>query len=102
MSLVTSFESIQDHVSHVRQVFYSGKQRDLKWRKHQLQRLHALVAENEERLVEAMYFDMNKPRNEALVGDIAPVLDECLYFIDVCMLLLFITARIHVTPLSLL
>ncbi|KAG2214342.1 hypothetical protein INT47_000898 [Mucor saturninus] len=82
MLSVTSFESIQDHVSHVRQVFFSGKQRDLKWRKHQIQRLYDLVAENEERLIEAMYFDMNKPRNEALVGDIAPVLDECLYFLD--------------------
>lgn len=83
MLSVTSFESIQDHVSHVRQVFYSGKQRELKWRKQQIQRLYDLVAENEERLIEAMHFDMNKPRNEALVGDIAPVLDECLYFLDV-------------------
>lgn len=84
MTQVTSFESIQDHVSHVRQIFHSGKPRDLKWRKQQIQRLYDLVAENEERLIEAMYFDMNKPRNEALSGDIAPVLDECLYFLDVC------------------
>ena len=29
---------------------------------------------------------MNKPRTEALSGDIAPCLEECLYFLDVCLL----------------
>jgi acyl-CoA reductase-like NAD-dependent aldehyde dehydrogenase len=42
-----------------------------------------MVSENEELLYEAMAKDMNKPRNEAMGGDIAPVLDECLYFLDV-------------------
>ncbi|KAI9482799.1 MAG: Aldehyde/histidinol dehydrogenase [Benjaminiella poitrasii] len=78
----TSLESIQDYVSHVRQVFYTGKPRDLKWRKSQLQQLYNLVSENENRLYEAMAKDMSKPLNEAMSGDIAPVLDECLYFID--------------------
>jgi acyl-CoA reductase-like NAD-dependent aldehyde dehydrogenase len=99
----TSFDSIQDHVSHVRQVFHTGKKeymiirlqqkksnfltigkpRDIKFRKAQLQRLFELVSENEERLLEAMAKDMNKPRMEAVGGDIAPVLDECIYFIEV-------------------
>lgn len=42
-----------------------------------------MVSQNEELLFEAMAKDMNKPRNEAMSGDIAPVLDECLYFLDV-------------------
>ncbi|CAO3618492.1 unnamed protein product [Mucor hiemalis] len=78
----TSFDSIQDHVSHVRQIFNTGKTRDIKFRKAQLQRLFDLVAENEERFYDALSKDMNKPRNEAMSGDIAPVLDECLYFLD--------------------
>lgn len=79
----TSFESIQDHVSHVRQIFHTGKPRDINWRKFQLQRLYDMISENEEKFYEALKKDMNKPRNEAMIGDIAPVLDECLYFLDV-------------------
>ncbi|KAI8878353.1 aldehyde dehydrogenase [Backusella circina FSU 941] len=78
----TSFESIEDHVSHVRQIFNTGKPRDLKWRKFQIERLYSLVKENEEKLYDAMYKDMRKPRHEAMSGDIAPVLDECQYFLD--------------------
>lgn len=78
----TSFDSIQDYVSHVRQVFNTGKTRDIKFRKAQIQRLFDLVSENEERFYEALAKDMNKPRNEAMGGDIAPVLDECLFFLD--------------------
>ncbi|KAI9345914.1 Aldehyde/histidinol dehydrogenase [Pilaira anomala] len=81
MAQVTSFESIQDHVSHVRQIFNIGKPRDLQWRKVQIQRLYDLIYENEDRLVQAMKLDMNKPLNEAVGGDIAPVLDECLFFL---------------------
>lgn len=77
----TSFDSIQDYVSHVRQVFNTGKTRDIKFRKAQIQRLFDLVSENEERFYEALAKDMNKPRNEAMGGDIAPVLDECLFFL---------------------
>lgn len=62
---------------------YIGKPRDLKWRKHQIQRMYDMVAQNEDRLTEALKLDMNKPVNEAMSGDIAPVLDECLYFLKV-------------------
>lgn len=60
-----------------------GKSRDLAFRKFQIQQLYDLVKNNEERLYEALAKDMNKPRSEALSGDIAPVLEECLYFLDV-------------------
>ncbi|KAI8641803.1 Aldehyde/histidinol dehydrogenase [Parasitella parasitica] len=78
----TTFDSIQDHVSHVHQIFNTGKPRDIKWRKFQLQRLYDMIAENEERFYETLAKDMNKPRSEAMGGDIAPVLDECVYFLD--------------------
>lgn len=60
-----------------------GKTRSLAFRKQQLQRLYDLVKDNEERFYEAMANDMRKPRIEAMSGDIAPVLEECLYFLDV-------------------
>lgn len=63
--------------------FLKGKPRDLQWRKVQIQRLYDLIYENEDRLVQAMKLDMNKPLNEAVGGDIAPVLDECLFFLKV-------------------
>lgn len=55
----------------------------MNFRKTQLEKLHALVQENEEKLCEAMRKDLNKPKQEAFVGDIVPILDECLYFIEV-------------------
>ncbi|KAI8997589.1 Aldehyde/histidinol dehydrogenase [Pilobolus umbonatus] len=78
----TSTDSIEDYVSHVSQIFLTGKTKDIKWRKQQLQNLYNMVKENEEAFYEALAKDLNKPRPEALGGDIAPVLDECLYFID--------------------
>lgn len=55
----------------------------MQWRKVQIQRMYDMVSENEERLMQALKMDMNKPANEAMSGDIAPVLDECLYFLKV-------------------
>ncbi|KAI8148124.1 Aldehyde/histidinol dehydrogenase [Fennellomyces sp. T-0311] len=78
----TSYDSIEDSVHLVRRVFSTGKTRSLKFRKTQIQRLYDLVHDNEERFYEALAKDMNKPRVEALSGDIAPVLEECLYFLD--------------------
>lgn len=60
-----------------------GKTRSLKFRKTQIQRLYDLVRDNEERFYDALAKDMRKPRCEALSGDVAPVLEECLYFLDV-------------------
>lgn len=58
----------------------------MRFRKMQLERLYSLVKENEERFYKALKQDLNKPRLEAFTGDIAPVLDECLYFLEVNLL----------------
>ncbi|KAI8081614.1 Aldehyde/histidinol dehydrogenase [Halteromyces radiatus] len=78
----STFDSIQDSVSYLRVNFDTGKARPLSFRKLQIQQLYDLVKDNEERIYEALAKDMNKPRSEALSGDIAPVLEECLYFLD--------------------
>ncbi|ORZ19777.1 Aldehyde/histidinol dehydrogenase [Absidia repens] len=78
----TSIETIVDSVDCLRGNFVTGKSRDLTWRKHYIQRIYDMVKENEEQLYEALAKDMNKPRLEAFVGDISPVLEECVYYID--------------------
>ncbi|KAI9269375.1 Aldehyde/histidinol dehydrogenase [Sporodiniella umbellata] len=78
----SSYDSIQDSFDHLRQIAHTGKPKDMFFRKYQLTRLHALITENEERLIEAMQKDLNKPRNEAFVADLVPVLDECIYFLE--------------------
>ncbi|KAF7727609.1 Aldehyde dehydrogenase [Apophysomyces ossiformis] len=95
----TPLETIQDNVTSIRGAFVTGeaqrkdertaklkgknlgRSKTLFWRKFQLERLYWLVKENEELFYEALAKDMNKPRTEALTGDISPVLEECLYFI---------------------
>ncbi|CAO3685626.1 unnamed protein product [Rhizopus stolonifer] len=78
----SSFDTIQDSFDHLRQIFFTGKLKNLNFRKKQLEKLHALVQENEDKLCEAMRKDLNKPKQEAFIGDIVPILDECLYFIE--------------------
>ncbi|KAI9323613.1 Aldehyde/histidinol dehydrogenase [Dichotomocladium elegans] len=78
----SSLDTIEDSYHLVRRIFLTGKTRSLKFRKAQLQRFYELVHDNEERFYDALHKDLHKPRAEALTGDIAPVLDEILYFID--------------------
>ena len=53
------------------------------WRKFQLHRLYQMVHDHEEKFYEALAKDMGKTRHEALMGDISPLLEECLYFLNV-------------------
>ncbi|KAI8354674.1 Aldehyde/histidinol dehydrogenase, partial [Blakeslea trispora] len=78
----TSSGSMEDYVSCLRQASLSGQLRDLSKRKQQLQQLYRLVKENEEAFHEALAKDLRKPLHESFSGEIAPVLDECLYFIE--------------------
>lgn len=64
--------------------FSKGKSRDAFARKFYLERLHALVKDNEELFYDALAKDLNKSRAEALSSEISPVLEECAYFLDVC------------------
>ncbi|KAI8138040.1 Aldehyde/histidinol dehydrogenase [Fennellomyces sp. T-0311] len=78
----TPYDTIEDSVSVVRGHFVAGKPRDMYWRKFQLSRLYQLVKDHEEKFYEALAKDMGKSRHEALMGDISPLLEECLYFMD--------------------
>ncbi|KAI9498249.1 Aldehyde/histidinol dehydrogenase [Zychaea mexicana] len=78
----TSLDTIEDSVSVVRNNYITGRPRNMYWRKFQLHRLHQLVKDHEEKFYEALAKDMGKSRHEALMGDISPLLEECLYFLD--------------------
>ncbi|CAO0798894.1 unnamed protein product [Mucor circinelloides] len=83
MSLVyTSAESIEDFATCLRGTYTTGKSRDAFARKFYLERLHALVKDNEELFYDALAKDLNKSRAEALSSEISPVLEECAYFLD--------------------
>lgn len=60
-----------------------GKSRDAYARKFFLERLYALVKDNEEKFYVALAKDLNKSRADALAGEISPVLEECVYFLKV-------------------
>jgi acyl-CoA reductase-like NAD-dependent aldehyde dehydrogenase len=66
-------------------IISKGKSRDAFARKFYLERLHALVKDNEELFYDSLAKDLNKSRAEALSSEISPVLEECVYFLSVCM-----------------
>jgi aldehyde dehydrogenase (NAD+) len=56
-------------VAALRRSFESGRTRDVEWRLEQLRRMQAMLAENEERFVEALRADLGKPRFEAWASE---------------------------------
>ena len=59
-----------------RSFFQSGKTRDLKFRKKNLQILRDAITGNEDILTEALYNDLRKSRFEAVTAEIMTLLDE--------------------------
>jgi acyl-CoA reductase-like NAD-dependent aldehyde dehydrogenase len=55
----------------------------LAYRKKQLQRLYDLVKENEALLLKALHKDLRKHAVESIGAEIAPVTEECLWFLEV-------------------
>jgi aldehyde dehydrogenase (NAD+) len=66
-------------VSNQRAFFNTGKTRDLSFRAAQLELLRKIIDDNEDAICEALKLDMNKPRFEAYVGEIAMVTSEIDY-----------------------
>lgn len=62
---------------------YPGITLPLAYRKKQLQRLYDLVKENEALLLKALHKDLRKHAVESIGAEIAPVTEECLWFLEV-------------------
>lgn len=62
--------SYKDIVQALRSTFMSGRTRPLSWRRAQLEALHALLTEQETRIMEALWQDLRKCRQEAAAAEI--------------------------------
>ncbi|MFF4260114.1 aldehyde dehydrogenase family protein [Streptomyces sp. NPDC001663] len=63
-------ETAAEVVGRLRATFNTGVTRGLDWRVSQLQRLRALLVENEQELIEALWADLRKNATEAKVQEI--------------------------------
>ena len=72
----TALDSIPGIVAGVRHTFGSGVTRPLSWRKKQLERMIAMLEENESELSAALATDLGKPNVEGYITDIAFVIGE--------------------------
>ena len=72
---------IADAVTAQRAFFRQSKTKDLSFRVSQLELLRKVIVENEDAICTALKLDMNKPRFEAYVGEIAMLTNEIDYAI---------------------
>ena len=69
-------DSIPGLVASMRHTYGSGVTRPLAWRRRQLQRMIAMLEENEAEFLEALRIDLGKPTVEGFITDIAFVTGE--------------------------
>lgn len=63
-------------ISAQKNFFRSGATRPLKFRLAALERLEHLLVENKEQICGALYADLRKPKQEALISEVAVLLEE--------------------------
>src|SRR5690242_4983984 len=66
-------------VRRLRDTFRDGRTRPLSWRIGQLDALHRMVVEREDNFVAALMTDLGRPRAEAWLDDLAPIVTEVKY-----------------------
>ena len=72
----TDIASISRTVASLRATFQSRTTRPLAWRKEQLQRMIAMLEENETDFLDALALDLGKPKTEGFITDLAFVTGE--------------------------
>jgi len=72
----TRLEEIPEIVARLRAGFDAGRTRPLTWRREQLERLRALLADHGAELVAALQADLRKPELEAWAADVGSVKSE--------------------------
>jgi len=71
-----AFPDISRTVQSLRRTFNRGRTLSLEWRREQLKALKQLVAENEERILEALREDLGRCHMESVLSDIGPTIAE--------------------------
>ena len=69
MSSQKSFARLKTH-------FESGQTRTRESRLRALEQLEAMIVENQDRICEALFADLRKPKQESLIGEVAVTLEE--------------------------
>jgi aldehyde dehydrogenase (NAD+) len=71
MAPYSTHEEILESHEILKQTFATGRTKELAWRKWQLKQLWWLVADNEDRLIQALNGDLNRHPLESMTSDIA-------------------------------
>ncbi|KAG5668615.1 hypothetical protein PVAND_016550 [Polypedilum vanderplanki] len=75
-------DGYENILGQLRATFRSGKTKDLKYRKKQLEALLRLYEENREEIINALAADLRRPRQEAIVFEIDVMTNELLGLIN--------------------
>ena len=67
---------IETIIANQRAFYESGQSRPLAWRQSALRKLREAVQENEDKINQALYLDLQKSAHEAYMAEIGLVLDE--------------------------
>ena len=72
----TKQEEIREAVTRSREFFFTGKTRDLSYRKRTLAAFEKSVRAHERDILDALHADLNKSDTESFMTEISLVLDE--------------------------
>jgi aldehyde dehydrogenase (NAD+) len=76
---VAGGKSIPDTVTQLRASFRSGRTKPVEWRLAQLDAIARMLTEREKDFVQALASDLGRPRVDAWLADLAPVVTEAKY-----------------------
>ena len=75
----TQDTDVQTHIDELRQVFRSGRTRNLRWRQDQLRGIELLCNEHESEIAVALADDLDRSPVDAWLGDVASTTAEAAY-----------------------
>ncbi|KAF9522163.1 aldehyde dehydrogenase [Crepidotus variabilis] len=78
MTGFTQLEEIPKIHAALRKTFRSGITKPIAWRRHQLHQLARLAQENADEIADCIYKDLGRPKQEAIMGDVAAVIERSL------------------------
>ncbi|KAH9486012.1 Aldehyde dehydrogenase family 3 member I1, chloroplastic [Psilocybe cubensis] len=76
MADYTPIPEILNIHNELRKTFRSGKTKPLEWRRHQLRQLARFAKENADALAECLRLDLGRPKQEAIMAEVAPIVNR--------------------------
>ncbi|KAF8801541.1 NADP-aldehyde dehydrogenase [Phlegmacium glaucopus] len=78
----TQLSQIPTILDELRTTFRSGITKPLAWRRHQLLQLARFAQENADDLAECLRLDLGRPKQEAFMTEIGPIIERCLICVE--------------------